>query len=128
MKYVRSTWAAAVAAIAIGACAPATEQSQVGAPESATTLVVKNNNWQEVVIYVMRGAMRTRLGSVTSMNSARFRLSDTMMSGTGGVRIVADPIGSARTYTSPAITVTPGAQVELQVQNQISISNYAVYR
>jgi hypothetical protein len=128
MRFLRNTIAVAITAAALGACAPATEQAQLGALESRTTLLVKNNNWQEVVIYMMRGSMRTRLGSVNSMGQARFRISDTMLTGTGDVRIVADPIGSERTYTSPAINVVPGSEVELQVQNVLSISSFAVYQ
>ena len=128
MKFVRNTLAVAVVATALGACAPAAEQARMGPAESQTTLVVKNNNWQEVVIYMLRGTTRARLGSVIGMGSARFRIADTMISGTGDVRIMADPIGSERTYTSPAIDVVPGAQVELQVQNLINISTFAVYR
>lgn len=128
MKFLRRTLVVAVAASAMGACAPASEQARMGPAEAQTTLLVKNNNWQEVVIYMLRGTTRARLGSVSGMGSARFRIADTMISGTGDVRIMADPIGSQRTYTSPAIDVVPGAQVELQVQSTINISSFAVYR
>jgi hypothetical protein len=127
MKVLRNAFMAAVAAAALGACAPAAEHARLGNPESQTTLIVKNNNWQEVVIYMVRGATRARLGSVAGMGSARFRLSDTMVSNAGDVRIMADPIGSTRSYTSPVIDVLPGAEVELQVQSNIVASNFAVY-
>lgn len=126
MSILRNTLVAAIAALALGACAPVTEQAASHARESQATLLVKNNNWQEVVIYMLRGSSRARLGSVPSMGSARFRLEETMINGTGDVRIMADPVGSARSYTSPAINVIPGSEVELQVQNHISISSFAV--
>jgi hypothetical protein len=128
MKFLRNTLVAAVAAAALGACAPAAEHAKLGNPESQTTLIVKNNNWQEVVIYMVRGATRARLGSVAGMGTGRFRLSDTMVSSAGDVRIMADPVGSTRSYTSPVIDVLPGAEVELQVQSNILASNFAVYR
>jgi hypothetical protein len=128
MRFLRNALVSAVAVVALGACAPATEQAGFGARDSQTTLVVKNNNWQEVVIYMMRGASRARLGSVPGMGSGRFRIAETMVNGIGDVRIVADPIGSQQTYTSPAINVVPGSEVELQVQSHISISSFAVYR
>jgi FtsP/CotA-like multicopper oxidase with cupredoxin domain len=128
MKFLRNTVVAAFAAAALGACAPAAEQAKLGVPESQTTLIVKNNNWQEVVIYMLRGSARARLGSVVGMGTARFRISDTMVSRAGDVRIMADPIGSTRAYTSPVIDVVPGSEVELLVQNNIATSNYSVYR
>ncbi|HEY0673672.1 MAG TPA: hypothetical protein VGD27_15445 [Longimicrobiales bacterium] len=122
----RSILVAAVAATALAACAPATEQAGLGSPESQTTLVVENNNWSEMVIYVMRGAARSRLGSVGSMSSAQFRITDTMVNGLGEVRIMADPVGSEKTYTSPVINVVPGARVDLKLQNHLAISYFSV--
>lgn len=128
MSNLRNTIAAAFAVAALAACAPVMDQAQTGPRESQTTLVVKNNNWQEVVIYMVRGPSRARLGSVAGMGTARFHLTDSMIANAGDVRILADPVGSARTYTSPVIDVLPGSQVELQVQSNINSSSFAVYR
>ena len=128
MKAIRSALVAVATAAALGACAPATEQAQLGAPESHTTLLVENNNWSDMVIYLVRGATRARLGSVTGMGTAKFRITDAMAGGGyGEVRIIADPIGSQRTYTSPVINIVPGSQVELTLQNNIQISSFAVF-
>lgn len=128
MKAIRSALVAVATAAALGACAPATEQAELGAPESQTTLVVENNNWSDMVIYIARGSSRARLGSVTSMATAKFKITDAMSGGGyGEVRIIADPIGSDRTYTSPVINIVPGSQVELRLQNNIQISSFAVF-
>ena len=59
---------------------------------------------------------------------AKFRITDAMAGGGyGEVRIMADPIGSNRTWTSPVINIVPGSQVELRVQNNIHISSYSVF-
>ena len=123
---VRNFVLAGVAAVTLAGCAPATEQAGTGWSEEQTTLVVENNNWSEVVIYVMRGSSRTRLGNVQSMRTARFHITDTMVNGLGEVRIVADPIGSDRAYVSPVINVVPGSRVDLKVQNQLSVSYFSV--
>ncbi len=128
MKFIRSALVAVATAAALGACAPATEQAARGALESQTTLVVENSNWSDMVIYLVRGASRARLGSVTSMGTAKFRITDGMAGGSfGELRIMADPIGSDRTYTSPVINIVPGSQVELRLQNNIQISSFSVY-
>lgn len=116
------------AAIALGcaACAPATEQASLSHFESQTSLHVDNNNWQEMTIYVMRGASRVRLGSVRGMSKADFRITDTMVNGLGEVRILADPIGSERGYVSPVINVVPGARVALTLQSHLPISYFSV--
>ena len=128
MRAIRTALVALTTAAAVGGCAPATEQAELGAPESQTTLVVENNNWSDMVIYVTRGASRTRVGSVASMRTAKFRITDSMAGGGyGEVRIVADAIGSNRTYTSPVINIVPGSQVEVRLQNSIQISSLSVY-
>ena len=128
MVGIRSALVAVATAAALGACAPANEQAGLGAPESQTTLLVENQNWSEMVIYVVRGASRSRLGSVSSMHSAKFRITDAVAGGGyGEVRIMADPIGSNRTWTSPVINIVPGSQVELRVQNNIQISSFSVF-
>jgi hypothetical protein len=128
MKGIRSVLVAVATAAALGACAPATEQAELGRPESQTTLLVENNNWSDMVIYLVRGSSRARLGSVTSMGTAKFRITDAMAGGGyGELRIQADPIGSDRTYTSPVINIVPGSQVELRLQNNIQISSFSVF-
>ena len=127
MKGIQNLLVAAVAAATLGACAPATEQAEMNSAERRTTLLISNYNWSDMVIYVLRGAQRSRIGSVTSMSTARFKLPESIAGTYGELRIVADPIGSTRTYTSPVINVVPGTQVELRVENNISVSTFAVY-
>jgi hypothetical protein len=126
MRGIHQTLVAAAAALGIAACAPATEQAGVGAYESQTTLHVDNGNWAEMTIYVMRGVARTRIGSVRGMSTADFRITDTMVNGLGEVRIIADPVGSERTYVSDVIHVVPGARVDLKLQSHLPISYFSV--
>jgi hypothetical protein len=111
----------------MSACAPAAEQAELGSPERQTTVVVQNNNWLDMVIYVMNGTQRTRLGSVNSMSSARFRVTDALSGGYGQLRLVADPIGSNRAFALPMINVVPGAEVQVRLENNITTSSYSVF-
>jgi hypothetical protein len=126
MKTVANLGTVLACVAGLSACAPATEQVQLGAPESQTTLVVTNQNVSEMVIYALRGSMRTRLGSVAGMGTARFRVSDVSINGVGDLRIVADPVGSPRVYTTSVINVVPGARVELRLEESLQISSYSV--
>jgi len=127
MKTVRTLLVAAATAATLGACAPASEQAELGSPERQTTLVAENNNWQDMVIYVLNGTQRARIGSVTSMTTARFRITDSLSGGFGQLRLVADPIGSNRAYALPIINVVPGSQVQVRLENNIATSSFAVY-
>lgn len=128
MNAIITAVAALATAATLGACAPAMEQAELGAREGQTILVVENNNWSDMVIYVTRGASRTRIGSVTSMRTATFRITDSMAGGGyGEVRIIADPIGTDRLYTSPVVNIVPGSQVQLRLHNNIQVSSFSVY-
>lgn len=127
MGTFRNVLVTAAMAATLGACAPATEQAQLNSPERETTLVVENNNWQDMTIYVLSGTQRSRVGSVSSMTTARFKLSSGITGNYGQLRLLADPIGSNRTFSLPLINVVPGAQVQVRLENNIGTSSFAVF-
>ncbi len=89
-------------------------------------VVVENRNWQDVTVYALRGGARVRLGTVTSMQTARFVLS-TEMTGSTQLRLMADPVGSLETFTSEPVRVEPGDQVQWRLANQLVQSAIFVF-
>jgi len=144
---VRTTLAAAVAAsLTLGACASAGGNGAgLSSSYSSTTAVsggssggsasvameptirVENRNWSDVVVYAVRSGRRHRLGMVTSMSSARFRLPRGMAMGSGDLQLVADPIGSSRGFTSGPIHIGAGQEIALSVQNHLPMSTVSVW-
>lgn len=88
---------------------------------------VKNFNWSDVTIYMLRGGVRTRLGMVTSMGEALFRLPGTMFAASSDVRLILDPIGSPLAFTTEPIYVRPGQMVQMNVENYLPLTNWAVW-
>lgn len=126
------TMLAAVMVVLAGACAPSTGSTAYapeldGAGPEETTVRVENNNWDNMTVYVVRGSTRHRLGMVTSMNTEMFRIPPAFMSGTEAVRLVADPIGSPNTYVTPSVQVSPGEQIEFDIENHLAISSVSVW-
>jgi len=144
---VRTTLAAAVAAsLTLGACASAGGGSDgLSNAYSSTTAVsggsgggsaslameptirVENRNWSDVVVYAVRSGRRHRLGMVTSMSSARFRLPRGMATGSGDLQLVADQIGSSRGFVSEPIHISTGQEIALSVQNHLPMSTVSVW-
>ncbi|MBV9109058.1 MAG: hypothetical protein JO306_06610 [Gemmatimonadetes bacterium] len=136
------TLVAAVAATTLAACAsagtvgtpavmnfaegPATV-ARTGSTPSAT-LHVENYNWMDVVVYAVQGNTRMRLGQVTSMSSAEFRLPSRFLSGGDNVRLMVDPIGSTEGYETDGILVHDGQRVSFSVQNSLQFSSLSVSR
>jgi hypothetical protein len=117
----------AAAALIMAGCVPVTEQAANDRPVARTMLVVQNENWSEVKIYLLRGSQRTRLGSVPSMGQGRFAIPYAYVLGVSDITLQVDPIGGGGSYISPPIQVYPGARLALKVENELRLSNFAVY-
>ncbi|HET9982788.1 MAG TPA: hypothetical protein VFQ38_04360 [Longimicrobiales bacterium] len=100
------------------------DQSEEPAPEPIT-LRVTNHNWSDVVIYVLPSGSRIRLGSVVTGQQADFVL-PLNYTPNGVMSLLVDPIGSRETFRTGNILVSPGQQVELVIENQLSTSSWSV--
>lgn len=93
----------------------------------ATTMIeVRNDNWLDMNIYLVRNGNRVRIGAVGSFDKASFRLEASRLQGTD-VRLLADPIGSDASYLSPMILANAGQTIRLEIKNVLSLSTVAVY-
>jgi hypothetical protein len=119
----------AAALVFVAACAPGATMDGSADPEvkSATpaSVTVRNNNWLDLVIYVVNGTQRQRLGTVTALSTGSFRIPSVAM-GNGQVRLYADPIGSNEGFLTETVTVQPGQRLALDVGQNLSISFLAV--
>jgi hypothetical protein len=107
--------------------AVATSEARRPAAAPAATLHVENYNWLDVVVYAVQGNSRMRLGSVTSMSSADFRIPSRFLVGASdNLRLLVDPIGSSEGYMTEGIVVRDGQRVSFNVQNALQFSSLMV--
>jgi hypothetical protein len=118
------------AASSTGACAPGVASALIddepGAQQNSM-IHVENNNWSDMTIYVVRHGMRARIGQVGSMSAESFRIPAGMIGGAGDVTIIARPLASRDAYRTDRIMVVPGQRIDLRLENNINLSNYAVW-
>jgi len=121
----------AAAAIIAGGCASATgattgaTQSQdVDAASERTMIRVNNYNWSDMTVYVVRDGTRMRLGSVSSLETRMFEVPTSYLISAGEVRLVADPIGSTRVFTSPPLLIAQGQGAEWRLENSLALSSF----
>lgn len=83
--------------------------------ERPTTLRVRNQNFLDMNVFVVRGGQPIRLGTVSGNSTQVLRIPAYLLAGVTPLRFVADPIGGSRGPVSEEIVVSPGDQVELMV-------------
>ncbi len=71
-----------------------------------------------MVVYVINGGQRIRLGLVTGNSTNTFTIPRHLIRGAGGIQFLADPVGGNRTPVSEEMTVNPGDVVTLTIPPQ----------
>jgi hypothetical protein len=109
------------AAALTGACArsssqAATPASGESAAASRSIVVVTNQRFYDMNIYVVQDAgNRVRLGTVTGNSSARFTIPSFVVGIGSTLRFIADPIGPSGASLSEQLNVQPGDAVQLTI-------------
>lgn len=120
-------WArlALLAALSLAGCASPPDKPSLGKPGSPARVMVANNGFADVTVYVLQSGVRWRLGTVTGMSEQRFNLR--LSNPAGDIRLLADPIGGARGWLSPAVHVRAGEAVDLRLHATLSLSSVSVW-
>ena len=129
----RGIWAIALAGLAlVGGCAsgrrepPATDAAgpidlntgrRVSKNADKTTVVVDNQNLNEMTIYAYQGTQRMRLGRARASSTTELQIPSSLISGVVQLRFYAEPMvtGGQRAYISEMIPVQPGDQVDFLI-------------
>lgn len=90
------------------------------------TINVSNSNPLDMTVYAVNQSMRIRLGTVSTASTQRFTLSLHQISPTGELQLLADPVGSRRTFTSEPIHVFAGQAVEWVLQADLRQSTLTI--
>lgn len=108
------------------ACAPAMNEPQPDAPSYGSGVVeVTNDGRQDFVVYAVRDGMRYRLGRVSRMERAQFRLPDLGEQRSYNVSLIAEPIGGGRAFASAPLVWHRGQSMKARV-GQSTASSFDV--
>ena len=114
MKSVLSRWTLGLVAIAALACSRNRAATEID-PSAPTRLIVDNQAFPDMTIYVLEGGRRVRLGMAGGNSKTTFTLPKYLVRTLTSVRFLADPIGGTRTPVSESIQVSPGDEVTLRI-------------
>jgi hypothetical protein len=99
------------------ACAGRSRDTGAHLTDSAA-VQVRNQGFSDMVVYVISGGQRIRLGLATGNSTHTFTIPRHLIRGAGGMRFLADPVGGNRTPVSEEMTVNPGDVVTLTIPPQ----------
>lgn len=117
----------ALAGLTMGTAACATHHGSGAAePPERVAVTVKNANWMDMDVFAVRGGTRARVGSVTGLTTATFRV-PANFAPDGVLQFMVDPIGSDAAYVTEKIVVSPGQRVELTIGSVLRMSTFAVW-
>lgn len=126
MTYRTRIMGAALAAALAGACGPTTssqfEPNAFAATEERSTMIVDNDNWADVALYMVRGGVRMRIATVRGMSEERLTLAPAMLGPGGTIVIQADPVGSRFGFQSEPLVVIPGQTIHVQLGSNLGMS------
>jgi hypothetical protein len=124
----RAIWGIALAVLALAGCASGRGASETPPPGSVdlntgerspdkTTVLVDNQNLNEMTIYAYQGTQRMRLGRVRASATTELVIPSSMISGVVQLRFLAEPMvtGGQRSYISESIPVQPGDQIDFLI-------------
>lgn len=96
-------------------------------PRAPVTLEVTNNNWADVVIYVVRSGQRTRVMTVVTSNTESVVLRPDLVGPGGEVRILAHAIGGSARYVSPTVFASAGGTVVVNLETDLRRSTVSTW-
>lgn len=119
--------------VAVTGCAQQATSFETGIHREQTALRIRNDNWLDVRVYLVSesAAAAVRVGTVSAASSSVIRLRGRVLQeirNRGTVRFLLRPIGSRASYTTQAMLVHPGDQIQLSVANQLALSTFFVTR
>lgn len=105
----------------------AQSDSILGSNQRELRVKVINQNWADVRVYVVSSSFSVRLGTVTGLGQATFRVPRAVPFHSGDFQLAIRPIGSRSVYYSQPLLASAGDTVEFRVQNQLGLSSAIVY-
>jgi hypothetical protein len=109
-------FSALLLAAGISACAHnPPPRPELGTPEANVLVTVKNQNVNDVDVFLLVNGIRQRLGTVVSQGSGNFEIPWDRIGPSSGLSLIVAPIGAPGAYRTGQLTVQPGAQIALAV-------------
>jgi len=126
VRNIRHHLAALGAATLLAACASGASRVSSNPELRPISLIVTNQNWLDVDVFVVSGTSRYRIGEVGGNGSATLSIPASLLVN-GQVQLMADPVGSNDIFTTEMFPVASDEKVQLTVAPRMRMSSFAVW-
>jgi hypothetical protein len=96
-------------------------------PDTPVIVEVENHYHGDVVIYLLTGSQRQRLGMVTALSTGEYSFPWRYLSRSGMSRLLAYPIAGARAHATDPLLLQPGQGIKWTLEADLDRSSMAVY-
>ena len=131
MPVFRTIVVIALAAASLGGCRgsqfPEDITPELPSEAPSVILEVQNNNWADVIIYVVHDGQRSRLNSVTATKNSSLVIPPNMIGQVGNLQLIARRVGGNDRYVSQPISVRTGTTIVLTLESDLKRSSVAVW-
>ena len=131
MRVFRTIVVIALAAASLGGCRgsqfPEDITPELPSEALSVILEVQNNNWADVIIYVVHDGQRSRLNSVTATKNSSLVIPPNMIGQVGNLQLIARRVGGNDRYVSQPISVRTGTTIVLTLESDLKRSSVAVW-
>jgi hypothetical protein len=113
---------------ALASCHSKADEPSVAPDPDAQVLVEVESHYQgDVIVYLVTGNTRDRLGTVTALSRAEFTFPYRRLQMSSNTRLLAYPLAGAQAYLSDPLLVQPGQYVSWTLESDLRRSSLAVY-
>lgn len=96
-------------------------------PVSDIPLKITNRNWLDIVVYVVHGGQRTRIGTVTSASAHEFLLPARLLGQAHELALIGEAIGSNDVARTETLIIHSGQYIEWTLEIDLRRSSVGVY-
>ena len=121
-------WIAIALILAACAAPPKTagDEPSPGLQNAEITVIVTNQHWLDINVYLVRGTHLERLGTAGSQASKVFSISWSRVAGST-IRLAADPIGERTSVSTETLAIRPSSVVEWTIGSGLRQSSVSIY-
>jgi hypothetical protein len=128
MRTMRMGFGLLMVVTALGACRSKGPSTSAEPDPNAQVAVEVESHYQgDVIIYLVQGSQRDRLGTVTALSRAEFSFPYRRLQTSSNTRLMAYPLAGAQAYLSDPLLVQPGQYVSWTLESDLGRSSLAVY-